>query len=42
MRDEVIGMINTRPSLKERATTSERIIGKIYDFVETYISGIAN
>ncbi|MFG4001369.1 type I restriction endonuclease subunit R [Flavobacterium aquidurense] len=42
MRDDVIGMINVRPSLKERASTSERIIGKIYDFVETYISGIAN
>ena len=40
MRDEVIGMLNERPSLKERATTSERIIGKIYDFVETFISGI--
>lgn len=42
MRDDVIGMINVRPSLKERASTSERIIAKIYDFVETYISGIAN
>jgi len=40
MRDEVIGMLNERPSLKERAITSERIIGKIYDFVETFISGI--
>ena len=42
MRDDVIGMLNKRPSLKERATTSERIIGKIYDFVETFISGIGN
>lgn len=40
LRDDVIGMLNERPSLKERATTSERIIGKIYDFVETFISGI--
>ena len=40
MRDDVIGMLNERPSLKERANTSERIIGKIYDFVETFISGI--
>lgn len=40
MRDDVIGMLNERPSLKERATTSERIIGKIYDFVDTFISGI--
>lgn len=42
MRDDVIGMLNERPSLKERATTSERIIGKIYDFVETFISGVMN
>jgi len=42
MRDEVIGMMKERPSLKERASTSERIIGKIYDFVETFISGIAS
>ncbi len=42
MRDDVIGMLNERPSLKERATTSERIIGKIYDFVETFISGITS
>ena len=40
--DEVIGMMKERPSLKERASTSERIIGKIYDFVETFISGIAS
>lgn len=42
LRDDVIGMLNERPSLKERATTTERIIGKIYDFVETFISGIAS
>lgn len=42
MRDDIIGMMKERPSLKERASTSERIIGKIYDFVETFISGIAS
>lgn len=39
-RDEVIGIMNTRPSLKERGTITERIIGKIKDFVETFIDGI--
>lgn len=42
LRDDIIGMLNTRPSLKERASTSERIIAKINDFVETFISGIAS
>lgn len=41
LRDDVISMLNTRPSLKERATIAERITGKILDFVETFISGIA-
>lgn len=42
MRDDIIGILNERPSLKERANTSERIIVKIYDFVETFISGIGS
>ncbi len=41
LRDEVIGMLNKRPSLRERATVAERITGKILAFVETFISGIA-
>jgi type I restriction enzyme R subunit len=40
MRDEVIGIMETRPKLKERKTIAERIIGKIRDFVQTYIDGI--
>jgi len=40
MRDEVIEIMNTRPSLKERSTVAERVIGKIRDFVETFIDGI--
>ena len=38
--DEVIGMMNTRPSLKERKTTRERVTEKIIGFVETFINGI--
>jgi type I restriction enzyme R subunit len=30
-----------KPSLAKRKTTAERVIGKIVDFVETFISGIA-
>lgn len=40
MRDEVIEIMNSRPSLRERATVSERVIGKIRDFVETFIDGV--
>lgn len=40
MRDEVIGMMNTRPSLKERKTVAERVTDKILGFVETFINGI--
>ncbi len=40
MRDEVIGIMGKRPSLKERSTISERIISKIKSFVETFIDGV--
>jgi len=40
MRDEVIGIMNKRPSLKERSTISERVISKIKSFVETFIDGV--
>lgn len=40
MRDEVIGMMNKRPGLKERKSIAERVTGKILGFVETFISGI--
>ena len=38
--DEVIEMMNTRPSLKERKTARERVTEKIIGFVETFINGI--
>lgn len=40
MRDEVIGLLNQRPSLKERGSIAERITKKIQSFVETFINGI--
>ncbi len=41
MRDDVIAMMNKRPSLKERKTVAERVTDKILGFVETFISGIS-
>ncbi|WP_347923346.1 type I restriction endonuclease subunit R [Pontimicrobium sp. SW4] len=40
LRDDVIGLLNKRPSLKERASISERITTKITDFIETFINGM--
>ena len=40
MRDEVIGIMNNRPGLRERGTVAERIIEKIKDFVATFIDGV--
>lgn len=41
LRDEIIGMMNKRPSLKERKTVAERVTEKILGFVETFINGIS-
>ncbi|QFZ55976.1 type I restriction endonuclease subunit R [Oceanihabitans sp. IOP_32] len=40
LRDEIIGMLKDRPSLKDRKTIAERVTEKIVGFVETFISGI--
>jgi len=40
LRDEIIGMLKERPSLKDRKTIAERVTEKIVGFVETFISGI--
>lgn len=40
LRDEVIGIMNERPSLRQRASLSERITNKIIDFVKTFIDGM--
>ena len=41
MRDDIIGLLKERPSLKERATIAERMTNKILGFVETFINGMA-
>lgn len=41
LRDEVVSIMKNKPGLSKRRTTAERVIGKIVDFVETFISGIA-
>lgn len=40
LRDEIIAVMNERPSLRDRATSSERVLGKVKDFVETFIDGM--
>ena len=40
LRDDVIGLLNRRPALKERASVAERVTDKILRFVETFISGM--
>ena len=41
LRDEIIDLMKTRPGLKERKSTAERVKNKIIEFVETFINGIA-
>ena len=40
MRSDVINIMHTVPSLKERIVVGNRIISKFREFVETYIDGI--
>ncbi len=40
LRDDIIEMMNHRPSLKERKTVAERVTEKILGFVDTFINGI--
>ncbi|MCX7546223.1 type I restriction endonuclease subunit R [Marinicella gelatinilytica] len=40
MREDVINMMKTRPKLKERATTAERLIQKVTHYVDTFVSGM--
>jgi type I restriction enzyme R subunit len=39
LREDIVGMMIQRPSLKERSSKIERVTHKIYDFVNTFISG---
>ena len=41
LRDDIVDLMNQRPSLKERKVKSERVTSKILKFVETFISGIS-
>lgn len=40
LRDDVISIMQARPSLKERKPVAERIISKIIDWVETFVDGV--
>ena len=40
IRDEVIDILVTRPTLRERGSIASRVIEKIKDFVETFIDGV--
>jgi type I restriction enzyme R subunit len=40
MRDDIIDIMEKRPSLRDRSTVAERVIGKIRAFVETFIDGV--
>ncbi|MFC4872069.1 type I restriction endonuclease subunit R [Negadavirga shengliensis] len=41
LRDDIIGLLKEKPSLRERKTIAERIKSKILGFVETFINGIS-
>jgi len=41
LRDDIIGMMTKRPSLRDRKTIAERVKIKILDFIETFINGIS-
>ena len=40
LRDDIIQALHERPSLLKRKTIAERIIDKVIEFVETFVSGI--
>lgn len=40
MRDDVIGIMEKRPSLRERRSIADRVIDRIKDFVATFIDGV--
>jgi type I restriction enzyme R subunit len=40
LRDDVVGIMNQRPRLRERRSVAERIISQIKAFVETFIDGV--
>ncbi|SUZ34019.1 hypothetical protein ROE7235_03800 [Roseibaca ekhonensis] len=40
MRDDVIGIMEKRPPLRQRRSVADRVIAKIREFVETFIDGV--
>ncbi len=40
LRDEVIEIMEVRPSLRDRSSVAERVIDRIKGFVETFIDGV--
>lgn len=38
-RNEVVEAMNTKPKIRERKTVSERVLGKITDYIKTFIDG---
>lgn len=41
LRDDLIGMLEQRPKLKDRSNIAQRLTTRILNFVETFISGVA-
>ena len=39
LRDDIIGIMNQKPSLLERKSVAERVVGKLKVFVSTFIDG---
>lgn len=40
LRDDIIGIMNEKPSLRERKTIAERVVDKIKGFVATFVDGV--
>jgi type I restriction enzyme R subunit len=40
IRDDVIGIMEKRPALRERRTIADRVIEKIKNFIETFVEGV--
>ncbi|MBQ0152395.1 MAG: type I restriction endonuclease subunit R, partial [Chryseobacterium sp.] len=41
LRDDIVGTMLSKPTLKERKTKIDRVTHRIYDFVNTFVSGFA-
>lgn len=39
LREDIVGIMEHKPALRERSSKIERVTHKIYDFVSTYVSG---